>query len=215
MLHKIAAATEELLETAAAFTDADVRRPSLLPGWSRGHVLTHLARNADGGTRMLTWARTGVPAYEYASLEARAQEIEAGHHRGAKTLLADVRDSADRFAQAYRAMPAEAWTHPLRWTTGKERPAARIADSRLTELLIHHVDLGAGYRPENWPPEFTASMLATAVSVFAARPDVPPMHLTDTDTGTEYQIGDPAEARIIRGARAPLLAWLLGRADVA
>ena len=59
-LRQINAATGQLLQTVAQFTDADVRAPSLLPTWSRGHVLTHLARNADGGRRLLLWARTGV-----------------------------------------------------------------------------------------------------------------------------------------------------------
>ena len=213
MLRQIEAATDELLRTAAAFTDEDVRRPSLLPGWSRGHVLTHIARNADAGTRMLTWARTGVPGFEYPSMAARADEIEAGHHRSAAELLDDVRDSADRFARAYRAVPAGAWTRTLRWTSGKERPAAQIGEARRTEVLIHHVDLAAAYRPANWPPEFTATMLATVVAVFAARPDAPPMRLTDTDTGIEYLIGDPAEAHTLQGPRTPLLAWLLGRSD--
>ncbi|MFF9641495.1 maleylpyruvate isomerase N-terminal domain-containing protein [Kitasatospora aureofaciens] len=47
-LARIHAATGLLLRTAARLCDADARAPSLLPGWSRGHVLTHLARNADG-----------------------------------------------------------------------------------------------------------------------------------------------------------------------
>ncbi|MEV0474381.1 maleylpyruvate isomerase N-terminal domain-containing protein, partial [Streptomyces prunicolor] len=29
------------------FHNASVAEPSRLPGWSRGHVLAHLARNAD------------------------------------------------------------------------------------------------------------------------------------------------------------------------
>lgn len=77
-LDQISAATAQVLDTAAQFTDADARAPSLLPNWSRGHVLTHLARNADGGRRLLIWARTGVEMAEYPSVAARAEEIEAG-----------------------------------------------------------------------------------------------------------------------------------------
>ncbi|WP_406137028.1 maleylpyruvate isomerase N-terminal domain-containing protein [Streptomyces sp. NBC_01089] len=94
VLEQIDAATEHLVHTAARFTDADVRAPSLLPDWSRGHVLTHLARNADGGRRLLTWARTGVQALEYPSLTARDEEIENGAGRSADVLVADLRDSA-------------------------------------------------------------------------------------------------------------------------
>src|SRR6266511_2471447 len=53
-------ATEALLRTAEALDDGAVAAPSLLPGWTRGHVLTHLARQADAITNLLTWARTGV-----------------------------------------------------------------------------------------------------------------------------------------------------------
>ena len=47
-LGRLAAATTRLLATATAISDTQAREPSLLPGWSRGHVLTHIARNADG-----------------------------------------------------------------------------------------------------------------------------------------------------------------------
>ena len=213
VLGEITAATEQLLSTAAVFEDADVRQPSLLPGWSRGHVLTHLARNADGGTRILTWARTGTEVREYPSMRARAAEIEAGHGRPARELFADVRDSAARFADAYQAMPDEAWHRVVRWTSGKERPAHRAADSRLTELLVHHVDLRSGFHPGDWPADFVETTLATVVSAYAARDHVPDLRLTATDTGRHYRLGGPRVARVIEGSPVSLLAWLLGRSD--
>jgi maleylpyruvate isomerase len=66
-LRELTAATDQLLAGLDGLSDAQVAGPSLLPGWTRGHVLTHLARNAEGGTRLLGWARTGVPSYEYES----------------------------------------------------------------------------------------------------------------------------------------------------
>src|ERR1022692_5071277 len=47
-LDRIGAATDRLLAAADLLTDPGVREPSLLPGWTRGHVLSHPARNADG-----------------------------------------------------------------------------------------------------------------------------------------------------------------------
>jgi maleylpyruvate isomerase len=176
LLGQIAGATAQLIETAEGFDDADVRQPSLLPGWSRGHVLTRLARNADGGTRLLTWARTGVENPEYPSLEARAREIEAGHGRAARELLIDVRDSAARFAGAYAAMTDQAWSRVVRWTSGKERPAYRAAGARLTEVLVHHVDLRAGFGPGDWPADFVETMLGTVISATRFR-----LRLSSTD----------------------------------
>ncbi|TDD69966.1 maleylpyruvate isomerase family mycothiol-dependent enzyme, partial [Actinomadura darangshiensis] len=114
-LAEITAATRDLLATAERLDDTAVRAPSLLPGWTRGHVLTHVARNADGGTRLLTWARTGVESQEYPSLEARAAEIEDGAGRPARALAEDVRDAAARFADAFERMPDEAWERTVQW----------------------------------------------------------------------------------------------------
>jgi maleylpyruvate isomerase len=50
----------------AAETDGSILADSGLPGWTRGHLLTHVARNADALRNLLTWARTGchVPHLE-------------------------------------------------------------------------------------------------------------------------------------------------------
>ncbi|GAA3341822.1 maleylpyruvate isomerase family mycothiol-dependent enzyme [Amorphoplanes nipponensis] len=213
LLRSITTATEQLLRTAATLHDADLRQPSLLPGWSRAHVLTHLARNADAGTRMLTWARTGIETPEYPSPQARATEIEAGAGRTAEQLLADVRDSATRFAAAYEAMPEAAWTVPLRWMSGKVRPAYRAADARLTEVLVHHVDLRAGFGPGDWPAGFVRTAVTDVVGAFAAREHVPGLHLVASDTEAEYRLGAQEAPLVVRAPQAALLAWLLGRAD--
>src|SRR5580700_8568204 len=93
----LAESTAGLLASAGALTGDGVRGPSLLPGWTRGHVLSHLARNAEGGTRLLGWARTGVPSFEYRSVAARAAAIEAGAGRPAAVLTGDVRATAAAF----------------------------------------------------------------------------------------------------------------------
>ncbi|WP_433892783.1 maleylpyruvate isomerase family mycothiol-dependent enzyme [Streptomyces sp. CA-111067] len=214
LLGQIEAATGQLLLTAAGFTGADVRAPSLLPNWSRGHVLTHLARNADGGRRLLTWARTGVEAAEYDSLDARDAEIESGAGRTADELLADLRESAAAFAAEYRRMTPAAWAAPVRWTAGQERPAARAADSRLTEVLVHHVDLAAGYTPAQWPPDFVHAMLARVVTSFTHRADALALRLHATDTGTRHTTApsEPTEPTpVIQGPESALLTWLMGR----
>ena len=213
LLDQIDDATGRLLDTAAGFTDAGVREPSLLPGWSRGHVLTHLARNADGGTRLLTWARTGIESYEYPSMEARAAEIEQGAGRGAAELLADVRESAEAFAAAYRAMTPDAWNHVVRWTAGQEHAAARAADARLTEVNIHHVDLAAAYTAKDWPADFIADHLRTVAAAFDRRGDAPSLRLQAVDSGLTWTIGRSDAAPVVSGPQHVLLAWLLGRSD--
>lgn len=213
-LRQTDAATEQVLQTAARFTEADVRAPSLLPDWSRGHVLTHLARNADGGRHLLIWARTGVETPEYQDLATRAEEIETGAGRSAAELLADLRESAARFAAEYRAMPLAAWDRTVRWTAGQVHPAARAADARLCEVLVHHVDLGTGYTPAQWPADFVGDMLSRVVASFHGREDAPAMRLHATDTGARHTIrATDGPAPEIHGVESSLLAWLMGRSQ--
>src|SRR5919197_4025618 len=84
-------------DSVAGLTDGDARAASRLAGWSRGHVLTHLARNADALVNLLTWARTGVERPMYVSSDQRDADIEAGAGRTADELRADLRESAQRF----------------------------------------------------------------------------------------------------------------------
>lgn len=211
VLDQIDAATEVFLGTAVRLSDDDMRAPSRLPGWSRGHVLTHLARNADGGRNLLIWARTGVETPEYPSLAARAEQIEAGAGRGAAELLADLRSSAAAFAAEYRKMPPDAWERTVRWTAGQERRAARIADSRLTEVLVHHVDLDAGFGPADWPAHFVRDMLERVTAAFTARDEAPDLRLSAEDIGKTYELGTTPSRPTVRGPGYALLAWLMGR----
>src|SRR5690606_14415411 len=82
-----------LLVTASGLTDPDLRRPSLCGGWTRAHVLTHLARNADALLSLVHWAADGRPREAYASEQQRAADIEAGVGRNTEEVLRDVRES--------------------------------------------------------------------------------------------------------------------------
>jgi maleylpyruvate isomerase len=144
-----------LLEGAARLGDQDMRRPSLLPGWTRGHVLTHLARSGDALRNLLTWARTGVETPAYASQEARAAAIEEGSGRPAAELLADVSQSAVHFEDAVHMMPEDAWGVTVQALDVSELPIEEVLVRRITEVVLHHTDLDIGYGPADWPAAYT------------------------------------------------------------
>jgi maleylpyruvate isomerase len=98
-------ATVRLLRTVDGLSDEDVRRPSLLPGWTRGHVLTHLARSAGALGNLLEEARTGVPTAAYASQQARDEAIEQGAGRSAAELRDDVTTAAEKFRAVAVTLP--------------------------------------------------------------------------------------------------------------
>jgi maleylpyruvate isomerase len=213
---RVHAATGRLAATAAGLTDAQAREPSRLPGWSRGHVLTHLARNADGLRNLLIWARTGIETPQYPSREAREAGIEAGAGRAAAVLAEDVEQSAAAFAAEAASLPAGAWEVPVRGMNGPEHPAWFTLVRRLGEVEIHHVDLGAGYAPPDWPAPFVADQLERAAWLFAGRDDAPACVIEVAGTGQRFPIGPAAAGRgtdavTVAGPGCWVLAWLTGR----
>ncbi len=188
--------TTRLHRTLASLDDEGARRPSLLPGWSVGHVLTHLARNADGMLRLVGWALTGVPAPMYASLDARSADIELGAGRSAAALTVDVRDSAERLAAGLGTLGAsgpEVWDRlllfgPPRPDAEPDTPARALPFARRRELEIHHVDLGLGYGAWDWPADFVERTLI----------------FVHGRSGAVDAVGEPAD----------VLAWRLGRPPV-
>ena len=214
---RIGEATDRLLASADALTDTGVREPSLLPGWTRGHVLTHIARNADGLGNLLRWARTGITTPMYASREARRADIEAGAGRSAADLAADVQATAIAFAAEAASLPDEAWAAQVQGLTGPPIPGRGVLDWRLREAEIHHVDLAVGYRPGDWPGEFVTASLPGVAAEFAGREDTPSCLLQPDGSGLgPFQIGaeqPTGQQVLVRGSPARLLAWLIGRDD--
>ena len=154
-------ATQRLLDTARIITDPDLRVPSMLPGWTRGHVLAHLARNADGMRNVLVGVRTGQDRPAYASAAAREADIEQDAGRRATEHAADVADSAMALRTVARQLPDEGWQVPVRMLDGTDFfPAAELLTRRLVEVELHHCDLGAGYGPRDWPAFFADMELA-------------------------------------------------------
>jgi maleylpyruvate isomerase len=212
LCQRVEEATSALTATAAALSDGRAREPSLLPGWSRGHVLTHLARNADGLRNLLIWARTGVETPQYPSWEVREAAIEAGAGRPAAELAADLRQAAAGFAGEAASLPAAAWDVPVRGFTGPPHPAWYTLFRRLTEVEFHHVDLGAGYAPPDWSARFVADQLEWVTGQFARRDNVPACALEVTGTGQRFRVGPGvAPAVTVAGQGCWLLAWLTGR----
>jgi len=201
-------ATDRLIRTAEALDGGAVRDPSALPGWTVGHVLTHVARNADAYTNLLNWARTGVETPAYATPTARAEGIEAGAGRPLAEQIADLREAHERFADAAAAMPAEAWTVYLPPTGAS---AAAVPWARLREVEVHHVDLGRGYTPENWSDAFALRLLREIVAGVTD----PAFRLVLHPQGVEHAltIGEAGNAPEVSGPTRSIAAWLAGRGD--
>jgi maleylpyruvate isomerase len=153
-------ATQRLLGTARVIAEPDLRAPSMLPGWTRAHVLAHVARGADAMRNLLVGAKSGQERKAYASAEARDADIEHGARLKPQELMADLAGSAMAFRTVMRQLPDDAWQVPVRVLDSAPFPAGDLLTRRLVEVELHHCDLGTGYGPADWPPAFTAMELA-------------------------------------------------------
>jgi maleylpyruvate isomerase len=193
-----AAAHQRLLATIDDLTDDTARQPSLLPDWTVGHVLTHIARNADSLIRVFDAAGRGevVDRYE-GGKESRNREIETGAGRSAGELVDDVRSTIWRLEQAWAGASETAWQGRSRETGGYEIPVTDLPFARWREVEVHHADLGLGFGFDDWSEAYVAAELETELPKLADRL---PSDVPDPAPEIRQRFGDPR-----------LLAWLLGR----
>ncbi|MDT0610746.1 maleylpyruvate isomerase family mycothiol-dependent enzyme [Streptomyces lancefieldiae] len=198
-------ATERLLTAVGKLDNASVTESSRLPGWTRGHVLAHLARNADALVNVLE----GRPMY--VSGEVRDTDIERDAPRPLDAQLTDVRESAARFQEA-GAVPAD-WSRTVELRNGVTDSASRVPFRRWAEVELHHVDLGIGYELEDLPAEFTQRETEFLAARFTGHPDVPPTRITDGTRAwsTGREATEPEVT--VTGPPADLLGWLAGRRE--
>ncbi|MEO7421905.1 MAG: maleylpyruvate isomerase family mycothiol-dependent enzyme [Ornithinibacter sp.] len=196
--------TGRLLDTARSLTDQGA--PTLCEGWTAGHVLSHVARNADGLAALVRSAVDGTGETMYVSPQDRDADIAAGADRTIDVLVEDVSDSADR------ANPLLARLGPAHEATMVERtpgvpfaPAGRLPFIRLREVVYHHVDLDSGFGFEDVEPELALTFLHEEVTRLGRVDSPPDLTLASTE-GEEWTVG-LGTARV-SGSRAALLAWL-------
>jgi maleylpyruvate isomerase len=193
------AASHRGLEAMLDAHSLDVAAPSLLPDWTIGHVVTHLARNADSMTHALEAAERGEVVDRYPSgVAGRNAEIETGAGRAAAEQIADVGASDARLDAAFAGHTR--WDGRCRELTGLFLPVDQLVFLRWREVEVHRHDLGLGYQPADWPAEYARVELNELTMRWNARR---PMGLT----------GLPPEA--LAAPEPQRLAWLLGRAEIA
>ena len=162
-------AHDRLLAGITPLADGDMRSASQLPGWTVGHVLTHLARNADGHIRRLEGALAGHDLARYAGGPSqRSADIEAGASRPANQITADVTSSARRLEDVWRRCDEAEWPNPhLMADDHWPIPASPVR--RLREVEMHHVDLGLGYAASQWSDEYVTWELGQLVATVPDR----------------------------------------------
>ncbi|PJI84824.1 maleylpyruvate isomerase N-terminal domain-containing protein [Luteimicrobium subarcticum] len=147
----------------------DPAAPTALPGWTVGHLLTHLARNADATSRMAVAAAIGATTEKYVGGgDGRAAEIERGAGRDWVDLVADVEVTAVACDLALAALPDEVWAGEVS-TPQESYPAMRLLVSRWREVEVHRLDLGGSHNSGQWPGDFVRTFLPDELAQLPSR----------------------------------------------
>ncbi len=194
------AAHANLLAALQTLTDDKARSASLLPDWTVGHVLTHIARNADSNVLMLAAANRGEVGAQYpGGGEQRKADIENGSGRSAAALVADVSAACKLLEEAWAATTTVGWEGTGQTMVGTV-PVGVLPFRRWRETIVHHADCGftsEGWR--DWPTEYVRLELEQMTMLWASRK---PMGMTTL----------PAEALAVDDRCR--LAWLMGRTAI-
>lgn len=209
--HALADADGRLVRTVDAMSPDEWRAPSLLPGWSRAHVVAHVALNAEALAGVLDAAARGEQAAMYPSQERRDGDIEALAAATPQELRDRLLASTTAFADALAAVSDEGWRGTFDRTPGaRPRPLVDVPDMRWREVELHHLDLGLGATPEGWPADFAAALVGAMV---ARGPSTTPLRVHATDLDRTWESA-PGATTTVRGTAADLGWWLSGRRPV-
>ena len=158
--------TAYFAQRLAELSDNDFGGDTLLPGWSRRHLVAHVGYNAAALCRLMDWAATGVETPMYASAEQRGREIAEGATLDPAALRNLFDHTVARLDEKWRNLPASAWSAQVRTAQGRLVPASETAWMRTREVWIHAVDLANGGRFADFPAVVLDSLLADIVGMW-------------------------------------------------
>jgi maleylpyruvate isomerase len=185
-----------LLNVADAISDDDCRGQSLLEGWTRGHVLTHLARNAERHIHLFECAGRGEIGDQYpGGMSQRNADIEDGATRSVADIVADLRRQVWGLEAQWAHATPDTWQGSARRPGGQVVPVSDLVFLRWREVAIHIVDLNVGVGHESWSDFYVQHELERQ------------QHACQTH-------GVPIDPAVDQLEPAQRLAWMIGRVQL-
>jgi maleylpyruvate isomerase len=201
---------QHVIRTVDSLTDDQWREPSLLPDWSRAHVVAHLALNAEAFDRALNGVQDGETVPIYDSNDARDADIQSLAAEEPSTIRQRFFAATTALRHTFGSLTTEQWHATVnRLPEGPVWPVAELLTARRREVEIHHADLGLGYTHRNWPADFCVVLLDAVTGDHGDSPESPGFAVAATDLDRSWAVG--ADSPVIRGTAADLGWWLVGR----
>jgi maleylpyruvate isomerase len=192
-------------------TDAELDGGSLLPGWTRRHIVAHVGYNARAIARLIEWAATGVETPMYSSPEARNHEIEFGATLSPIALRHLFDHSAVHLNVEWRDLPADAWHHKVKTAQGRIVPAEETVWMRTREVWMHAVDLNNGATFSDIPAPALERLLEDITGAWKTRGTDAGLLVKVTGADSTFGDTDAADPTVVTGALAGVVRWAAGR----
>jgi maleylpyruvate isomerase len=192
-------------------TDAELDGGSLLPGWTRRHLVAHVGYNARAIARLIEWAATGVETPMYSSPEARNHEIEFGATLSPIALRHLFDHSAVHLNVEWRDLPADAWHHKVKTAQGRIVPAEETVWMRTREVWMHAVDLNNGATFRDIPAPALERLLEDITGAWKTRGTDAGLLVKVTGADSTFGNTAAADPTVVTGALAGVVQWAAGR----
>lgn len=203
-------ATSRLLGDTIAMSDADWQQPSALNWWTRAHVATHVARNADGLRSVMEGYQAHRPRMMYESEDERRNAVERGSLRAGLDIQIDLDTSAGQLSEHLNQLPDTQPDPEVDLVPGVRARLSQIPLIRLNEVVLHHADLLLGFTIEHVPHDVARWLLEWRCHVLTGEATWPAL-VVASDSGLVARIGAEGPTTTIEGTDAQLLGWLVGR----
>ena len=194
-----------VMATVASLADDELSKPTKCEGWTRAHLIAHLARDADAMANLATWAVTGQETPAYASREQRDADIEAGPTRPAAELVGALEQANARLLEALQPLANGVRVATLPTLFSGDINAFSLPARRTTELIVHHDDLDTTWEWHEADPDAIVDAIEVCVLRLQADPACPGLRIVAGE-GEEWIVGDGSYA--IEGYYEELLPFL-------
>jgi len=192
--------------------DDQFRSPTLLPGWTRSHLVAHVGYNARAIARLVNWAATGEENPMYSSPQARGEEIDQGASLRPQALRSLCEHAAIDLDVRWRDLPDANWGATVVTAQGRHVPVSETLWMRSREVWLHAVDLDVGAHMSEIPESVLTRLLTDVVTMWEKRDQIGDLALC-VDTGSEpLRFGDVSGAStVVSGRLSSIVEWATGR----
>ncbi|MCZ7935459.1 maleylpyruvate isomerase family mycothiol-dependent enzyme [Agrobacterium leguminum] len=190
-------------------SDGELALPSLVPGWTRRHVIAHVGFQARALARLVEAARLGRRREMLEEPEAQNEDIAFGASLPAHALRYLFKHSQVHLDVEWRDLDEAGWRAQVEPLNGGLVEIAQTPWLRTREIWLRAVDLDNGASLLDVPSEVVDRLLREAAQALDMRGQPFSLMLKPTDRVGSTVIGSGKNT--VSGPAADLLRWLTGR----